>query len=86
MKNQDISRISQDFGFDNYGESFSIKKIKVLNSKEYEEIEVNIDKVTQHGLRFIDEKRLLGYHHFNMVNNSYVYDFKIKPKIIDIFK
>jgi hypothetical protein len=86
IKNQDICRISQDFGYDNYGESFSIQEIKVLNRKEYEEIEVNIDTVTKHGLRFIDEKKLLGYHHFNMMNNSYVYDFKIKPRLIDIFK
>ena len=86
MKGLDVGRVSQNFGFDNYGESFSIHKIKVLNKKEYEEVEVDIEEVSQDSLKFINEKRLLGYHHFNMKNNSYVYDFKIKPKIIDFSK
>ena len=67
-----IIRISQEQGFDNYGENINFHEIKLLNKKVYVEKRIK-------NKNYLKIKRLLNdsdIHHFSKINNEIIVDFK----------
>ena len=67
-----IIRVSQEQGFDNYGENINFHEIKLLNMKMYDE-----KKIKNKNYKII--KKILNnsdIHHFSKINNRIIVDFK----------
>ena len=68
FNNQDVFRVSQQFGFyKKYGENFSIHKIEILNESTYSE-----KTISTHSKFFSED--ILGSHHFHSDNTYSVFD------------
>ena len=68
FNNQDVFRVSQQFGFyKKYGENFSIHKIENLNENNYSEKTISIHD------KFFSED-ILGSHHLHSDNSYSVFD------------
>tara|TARA_B100001939_G_C16540276_1_gene446000 strand:- start:28 stop:552 length:525 start_codon:yes stop_codon:yes gene_type:complete len=67
-----VIRISQEQGFDNYGENINFHEIKILNKKVY------VEKKIKNKNYFTIKKKLndLDIHHFSKINNKIIVDFK----------
>ena len=67
-----IIRVSQEQGFDNYGENINFHEIKLLNKKMYDE-----KKIKNKNYKKI--KKILNnsdIHHFSKIHNRIIVDFK----------
>ena len=67
-----IIRVSQEQGFDNYGENINFHEIKLINKKEYVEEKIK-------NKNYLNIKKILNnsdIHHFSKINNSIIVDFK----------
>ncbi len=72
FKKRKIIRVSQEQGFDNYGENINFHEIKLLNMKEYLEEKIK-------NKNYLNIKRVLNnsdIHHFSTINNNIIVDFK----------
>ena len=67
-----IIRVSQEQGFDNYGENINFHEIKLLNKKVY------VEKKFKNKNYFRIKKTLNNsdIHHFSKINNKIIVDFK----------
>ncbi len=67
-----VIRVSQEQGFDNYGENINFHEIKILNKKVYFEKKIK-------NKNYFRIKKTLNdsdIHHFSKINNNIIVDFK----------
>ena len=67
-----IIRVSQEQGFDNYGENINFHEIKSLNTKKYLEKTFN----NKSYLRIKKKLNNSDIHHYSKTNENIIVDFK----------
>jgi hypothetical protein len=71
VNNKDVFRISQKIKNNFYGALINVNKITKLNKDTFKENNlIQFDK----NLKFLKKNYLIGIHHLNKLNNSYVFD------------